>query len=555
MSFFARSIVCTSLFAILILPNIVGCADLGPDQPTRPEAVSTNQANVFSCTDPTGNGVVTSGGTRYNGILPSYITTSLTTTEMSVATAYLALFGRAPDLGGLNYWSGMLGANATVTTAVTSILNGMSGALLAPVRFTGASSDPNVAKAERSEYVEYVYAGALGKSVEDDRCGIAYWADQLSINSDRAALITSILNAAAGTTDPYSYDMWSNRMLAVEAATRAQKQRMRSLDAQDSETLVRRVTDTLSSYNDAMNDLDRLTQGIASPVNQWDQAYSPDTVGMQALPLNNTSSVKEHKYLVWYNRQGQMLLAHVFLPPGYPTASTYRAIVSVHGGAWREGFIEKLQKYNAAIAQQNYVVFSPAYRLTNYGYASPAEQNDVEDFISLVKNSSSMFKIDPTRVGLFGESAGGHLVNLLGSKSNMRCVSTIYPVSDLSDPWVYDPKNGDANLIQQIQYYVGNDWANQRAVSPTYTVVAGVGTKFHIQHGTADTIVPPSQTDAFQANALGGKGVSVTVTKVTPLPDGTDGGHGFYDAYTPGANLTNFNGAVSALGAFFVTCL
>jgi hypothetical protein len=386
------------------------------------------------------------------GTLPTYVvnTPALSVTEMSVTKAYLALFGRAPDLDGLNFWSSSLGANATVARAVNVISDGVKLSYLSPVGVGNA------------EYVEYIYSYILGKSIEDDRGGVLYWTGQLDSGAfaTRGDFVNSLLIAAENTQEVYSHDMFKNRMLAVESASRLQKSRNRALNYQDTQALVRRVTNTLVSYNDAMTDMNNLTNGIASPVLKWDQNYSSSSVLAGAVSLIG-SNVKNHKYLVWYNRSGQMMLAHAFLPSNFSTGTNFPAVITVHGGGWRGGFIEKLQRYNTSLSESNakYVVLAPVYRLSSYTYTSPSMQNDVDDFIQLVKSSASIFKINTAKIGLFGESSGGHIINLLGSKKNLGCISSLYPPSDLP--------NSASSLVPYVNYYVGTNASAQALVSPT----------------------------------------------------------------------------------------
>jgi acetyl esterase/lipase len=89
--------------------------------------------------------------------------------------------------------------------------------------------------------------------------------------------------------------------------------------------------------------------------------------------------------------------------------------VYVHGGAWAVGDktwvtapldIEEL-------IDRGYMLCAIDYRLAPR-YKFPAQIEDVKCAIRFLRANASKYGIDPTRIGAWGESAGGHLVALLG---------------------------------------------------------------------------------------------------------------------------------------------
>ena len=488
--------------------------------------------------------------------MPSTVTaySPLTTKQMSVSKAYIALFGRSPDLGGLNYWTTTnngLSESATVSEAVNFIAKKMAGSNIAPISQIVDQSG-NFISGVRStcdttivtgwdEFVEYAYAFVLGKAAEDDMSGVNYWQCQVrsGVYTTPGDLINAIMTAANGATGA-SADKFKNRMTMLEAASRLQLGRSRSLGYQDSQTIIRRVTDTANSFNDAFTVLNQLTNGSASAAGpRWETAasgtYTPSKIFGESAPLSGGGYV--HKYVVWYNRSGRMLLAHIFLPPNYSTTGTFPAIISVHGGGWRDGFIEKTQKYNTAFTQSSgqYIVLSPEYSLTSLSYASPEQQNDIDDFITLVKSPATMnaFRVDTSRVNFFGLSAGGHLLNLIGSTKDLGKIATIYPESNL---------NASANtslLMPYINAYLNGAPANP--VSPTYVWTVARSTKFFIQHGDADPLVPIADSINF-TNTVG-----TNFSKLCAVPNAA---HGYYAEYASGYQ-TIFDKVQSKVVSFF----
>ena len=129
------------------------------------------------------------------------------------------------------------------------------------------------------------------------------------------------------------------------------------------------------------------------------------------------------------DRANLTLDAHVPNGPG-----PFPAAILVHGGGWVGGdkrqYITYLFK---PLSDANFAWFSINYRLAPQ-YKFPADTDDVEEAIRWVKNNAPIYKVDPTRIALIGESAGGHLVSYVGAKhrpeNSVAAVVSMYGVHD-----------------------------------------------------------------------------------------------------------------------------
>lgn len=65
--------------------------------------------------------------------------------------------------------------------------------------------------------------------------------------------------------------------------------------------------------------------------------------------------------------------------------------------------------YAEWFAQQGVAAFVVKYRLGSKGYRHPAMLNDAARAVRLVRANAGQWHVDPTRVGVIGSSAGGHL--------------------------------------------------------------------------------------------------------------------------------------------------
>ncbi len=132
------------------------------------------------------------------------------------------------------------------------------------------------------------------------------------------------------------------------------------------------------------------------------------------------------------------LEADLFLPPIDDIKRP--AILIVHGGGWREGDRTQLRGYAILLARLGFVTLSTSYRLSTEA-VWPAQIQDVNCALRYLRASSESLGIDPERIGISGNSAGGHLALMAGAKnktfegqggnnnepSHVKAICAIYP--------------------------------------------------------------------------------------------------------------------------------
>lgn len=120
------------------------------------------------------------------------------------------------------------------------------------------------------------------------------------------------------------------------------------------------------------------------------------------------------------------------------------AIIIIHGGGWSAGdktdavYVNLMRDY----AEMGYVTFNVNYRLTREA-DMPACIEDVERSVEFVKQHASEYGVDPTRIGCFGHSAGGHLSLMLGVKNLVTCCVGGAPPTEIgnhNNPWDKHPE-------------------------------------------------------------------------------------------------------------------
>lgn len=124
-----------------------------------------------------------------------------------------------------------------------------------------------------------------------------------------------------------------------------------------------------------------------------------------------------------YRQVGERTLRLDVLRP--EKAGTYPVLIGIHGGAWMLGRKENIRHAGAYLARRGFVVVLIEYRLAPAD-RWPAAADDVLAAMRWVKQNAARYGGDGDVIGLFGDSAGGHL-------SAFRSITSRLPGSESSD--------------------------------------------------------------------------------------------------------------------------
>jgi acetyl esterase/lipase len=92
-------------------------------------------------------------------------------------------------------------------------------------------------------------------------------------------------------------------------------------------------------------------------------------------------------------------------------------LVWIHGGAWQGGSKEGCPPARQGYLERGYAVASLNYRLSGHA-VFPAQIEDCKAAVRWLRSHAKEYGIDPDRFGVWGSSAGGHLVALLGASGD-----------------------------------------------------------------------------------------------------------------------------------------
>ena len=109
------------------------------------------------------------------------------------------------------------------------------------------------------------------------------------------------------------------------------------------------------------------------------------------------------------------LTGNLFIPP--KGAELRPAMVIVHGGGWARGSPRGVRGFGERLSQLGFVCLCPSYRLSGEAHW-PAQIEDVKCAIRYLKADCDALGVDPERVGVTGDSAGGHLALMAAATSD-----------------------------------------------------------------------------------------------------------------------------------------
>ena len=229
------------------------------------------------------------------------------------------------------------------------------------------------------------------------------------------------------------------------------------------------------------------------------------------LPIDGVTTKQD---VVYGRVEGSALLADI----AYPAGDKLPAIISVHGGRWRAG--NRTDASSIKVAQwANFGFFAMSidYRLVG-GSPAPASYLDTLCAIRWVHAHAQEYKIDPERIYLIGQSAGGQLVSLVATlgdgpfkrsggwdtaRSDVRAVISVagpYELNTLSWGNLWTP--------------VGEDVEAARKLASPMTHVSAKTRPTLVIHSDDDRSVPIQQAVDF-AEALKKAGVQTRFTHYT----------------------------------------
>ncbi len=192
----------------------------------------------------------------------------------------------------------------------------------------------------------------------------------------------------------------------------------------------------------------------------------------------------------------------------------FPVVVWIHGGGWIGGEKTDCPPLNLGYCQNGYAAASLSYRFSNAA-PYPAQIEDCKAAIRWLRAHAKEYNLDPDHIGVWGGSAGGHLVCLLGvtgktkkfdvgdnldQSSEVQAVCNFFgPTDVLTGLDGLDP-NTDLTkaLVGMYTSLLGGPVSEKtelaKEASATTYADANSAPFLHV-HGTVDLLVPVEQAE------------------------------------------------------------
>jgi len=210
----------------------------------------------------------------------------------------------------------------------------------------------------------------------------------------------------------------------------------------------------------------------------------------------------------------------ILLPSRRPADRRLPVLAYIHGGGWQNGDKRNgLSRVAGFVAGGRYIGVSIGYRLTDEAQW-PAQIHDCKAAIRWLKANADRYGIDPDRIAVYGHSAGGHLVAMLGVSGGVKELegslgphtkfdSRVAAVVDFCGPTDFLKMN---DFPSRIDHNAANSPESKlvggaiqehpercRQASPL-TYVTSDDAPFLVVHGTRDQLVAYNQSELLKAS-------------------------------------------------------
>lgn len=205
-----------------------------------------------------------------------------------------------------------------------------------------------------------------------------------------------------------------------------------------------------------------------------------------------------HRGVVYSRPKGRPLHLDLYVPK---SSKPSPVIVWYHGGSWKYGhhgfhlLIRDLTSHGFAVA-------SVEYRLLGRRNRWPAQFDDSLAAINWIIANGSKYHLDPKRIGLSGESAGGHLAALVAVTKNRPVIDAACVFCAPTDMVGLGRRYQRFGRLSVVSQMFRGDIEQRldlaHAASP-YQLVTLEAPPFLIFHGDRDWLVPPDHGHRLHA--------------------------------------------------------
>ena len=223
-----------------------------------------------------------------------------------------------------------------------------------------------------------------------------------------------------------------------------------------------------------------------------------------SVTFDRSKTGSAEKDITYCQMDGVDLKMDVYYPNRY-SAQPWPVVMYVHGGAWQKGDKNEGAGFRAipVLRAAGFLVVSVNYRLAPQ-YQFPAQIEDVQCAVRSLRANAGRFHLDPDNIGVWGGSAGGHLVALLGTAADkpewkvgeyLHQSSQVQAVVDMFGPADLSLEFDSSNFQSARVVFGAINGSDPKLVNASpVTYVDSTDAPFFILHGDQDDVVPLEQS-------------------------------------------------------------
>jgi acetyl esterase/lipase len=251
----------------------------------------------------------------------------------------------------------------------------------------------------------------------------------------------------------------------------------------------------------------------------------------EVVPKVQLENFRVERAIVYAVAEGVPVHLNLFVPR--TGEGPFPLIIWFHGGGWRNGGYGSCPPLQWG--RTDYAYASVEYRLT--GVAKfPAQIIDSKAAVRWLRANAARYRIDGSRIGVWGGSAGGHLAALLGTSGGARrfdvgdhldTSSAVQAVCDFYGPTdllSWGKTTGfEPTILKELLGGLILDMPEAVVAASPLSYVGPGMPPFLIVHGDQDRAVPPAQGELLRDALLRVKGEA----ELRIIPGAAHGGEKF----------------------------
>ncbi len=254
-----------------------------------------------------------------------------------------------------------------------------------------------------------------------------------------------------------------------------------------------------------------LLAGMASCVNAGELAGN--TEGAQVIRVEkNRGRIDALNDIVYSQVKSTVAVRQLHMSLLVPRNGDLKpAIIYFPGGGFTSAAWNKFIEMRMALAAAGFVVAAAEYRTVPDTF--PAPVIDGKAAVRYLREHAAEYGIDPSRIGVLGDSAGGYMAQMLaltnGDKtfdrgdnlaqsSDVQAAATLYGISNLLNIGEGFPqaiqKVHQSPAVTEALLVHGSAFRDWPGATIDSDHISGKKPPFLIMHGSADTLVSPVQS-------------------------------------------------------------